>query len=66
MTFALADETLAKQKGVSVQDIVAWRKENNLTWHECNDTKTMQAIPSKINSVFGHLGGVGEINAAAR
>lgn len=29
--FALADEELARQRGVSVQDIVAWRKENNLT-----------------------------------
>ncbi|SDF87131.1 HNH endonuclease [Sporomusa acidovorans] len=42
--FALADEALAQQRGVSVEKIVAWRKENNLTWHECNDTKTPRRI----------------------
>lgn len=48
------------------KEITQWREENKLTWHECNDTRTMQVIPSKINSIFGHFGGVGEINAAAK
>ena len=38
-------------------------KENNLTWHELNDTRTMQLVPRIINTNFRHLGGVGEINA---
>ena len=42
-----------------------YRIKNNLTWHELNDTKIMQLVPTKINSTFGHLGGVGEINAGA-
>ncbi|MCX2822932.1 HNH endonuclease [Bacillus amyloliquefaciens] len=40
-------------------------RKNKLTWHELNDVKTMQLVPTKINSEFGHLGGVGEINAGA-
>lgn len=36
---------------------------NNLTWHELNDGRTLQRVPSEINSSFGHLGGVGEISA---
>lgn len=35
------------------------------TWHELNDVKTMQLVPTEINSEFGHPGGVGEINAGA-
>ena len=40
-----------------------WISENNLTWHELNDCKTIQLVPSSINHpIFQHLGGVGEIN----
>ncbi|PGD64038.1 NAD+--asparagine ADP-ribosyltransferase-like protein, partial [Bacillus toyonensis] len=30
-----------------------------------NDVKIMQLVPTEINKRFGHLGGVGEINAGA-
>ncbi|WP_425457442.1 HNH endonuclease [Bacillus marasmi] len=61
---------LARQFGmdsgtISARDIKKYREINNLTWHELNDVKTMQLVPTKINSEFGHLGGVGEINAGA-
>lgn len=46
-------------------DIADIREEFKLTWHEVNDGKTIQLVPSEINSKFGHLGGVGEINAGA-
>ncbi|PAD71151.1 MULTISPECIES: HNH endonuclease, partial [Paenibacillus] len=46
-------------------DIADIREELKLTWHELNDGKTIQLVPSEINSKFGHLGGVGEINAGA-
>ncbi|SFD38234.1 A nuclease of the HNH/ENDO VII superfamily with conserved WHH [Bacillus sp. 491mf] len=46
-------------------DIEDFRLANNLTWHELNDVKTVQLVPSSINSTLGHLGGVGEINAGA-
>jgi NAD+--asparagine ADP-ribosyltransferase len=31
--------------------------------HELNDVKTMQLVPTEVNSDIGHLGGIGEINA---
>jgi hypothetical protein len=78
--FAQADIKLAKQLNDSPKlaqqfgmksgeikaiDIKNYRKKNKLTWHEVNDCKTIQLVPSKINSTFGHLGGIGEINAGA-
>ncbi|MBC6309881.1 HNH endonuclease [Listeria sp. FSL L7-1582] len=61
---------LAKSFGMEAgnikpKDIEKYRVKNKLTWHELNDTKTMQLVPSEINRSFGHLGGVGEINAGA-
>ncbi|MBB6716815.1 HNH endonuclease [Clostridium gasigenes] len=50
---------------IKPSDIEKYRVKNNLTWHELNDTKTIQLVPTKINSTFGHLGGIGEINAGA-
>lgn len=48
---------------IKVSDIEKYRVKNDLTWHELNDGRTVQLVPSEINSSFGHLGGVGEINA---
>jgi hypothetical protein len=62
--FAIADELLAKQRGVPTKEVTAYRIKNELTWHELNDVKTMQLVPSEINSFFGHLGGVGEAKRA--
>ena len=45
----------------TAEDVAQYRKDNNLTWHECNDCETMMLVPSEINSDFGHLGGVSEI-----
>ena len=61
---------LAKKFGmeagkIKVSDVEKYRVKNKLTWHELNDTKTMQLIPAEINATFGHLGGVGEINFGA-
>ncbi|GEC93731.1 HNH endonuclease [Brevibacillus brevis] len=61
---------LARQFGmesgrISAKDVKVYREKNKLTWHELNDVKTMQLVPTNINSTFGHLGGVGEINAGA-
>lgn len=47
---------------LTVADIKKLRKNYKLTWHECNDMKTMQLVSSKINLYFGHTGGIGEIN----
>ena len=78
--FAQADQALAKKLNeseelargfgmepgkVTIKNIENYRKQNKLTWHELNDTKNMQLVPTEINATFGHLGGVGEINAGA-
>lgn len=65
--FATADEELAKEWSTSEkkwtkEDVADWREDNNYTWHELNDVKTMQLVPSKINGTFTHFGGVGEHN----
>ena len=44
----------------TARDVENWRGENGYTWHERNDMKTCDLIPTKINDYFGHLGGVGE------
>jgi NAD+--asparagine ADP-ribosyltransferase len=50
---------------VTIKEVENYRKINKLTWHELNDGKIMQLVPTEINKRFGHLGGVGEINAGA-
>ena len=42
--------------------MILYRKERGLTWHECNDMRTMQLIFDDINRFFQHTEGVGEIN----
>lgn len=48
------------------REVNDWRRENNYTWHECNDMKTCQLVPTDINGNFGHLGGVGECKRLAK
>jgi hypothetical protein len=45
----------------TARDVADWRREFGYSWHERNDMKTCDLIPAKINTYFGHLGGVGEI-----
>lgn len=42
------------------RDIKEWRQENGYSWHERNDMKTCDLVPTKVNDYFGHLGGVSE------
>lgn len=48
-------------------DVENFRKSNNLSWHECCDTETMQLVSRDIHggdtSVFLHSGGVAECKA---
>ena len=68
-----ADPSAAKSLGLTpkngssftASDVKAYRQSNGLTWHELNDAKTMQLVPTEVNAKFTHLGGVGEINAGA-
>lgn len=58
--FYQADEKLAEQRGQTVGEARAWRKENNYTWHECNDCKTLQLVPSEVHGNISHYGGISE------
>lgn len=60
INFQQADIALAKQRGCSPRDVANWRREHGYTWHELNDMKHCQKIPSVINKTYGHLGGVSE------
>jgi len=48
----------------TARDVANWRRENGYSWHECNDRKTCQLVPTEINDYFGHFGGVGECKKA--
>ncbi len=66
--FTQADEKLAQQwtiegkngKEWTPQDIKQYRKENNLTWHERSDMKTMDLVPQEIHGNVPHSGGISE------
>ncbi len=42
------------------RDVKEWRQENGYSWHERNDMKTCDLVPTEVNDYFGHLGGVSE------
>lgn len=44
-------------------DVETYRSNNNLTWHEMSNMKSMQLVPTEVNLTFGHYGGVAEYNA---
>lgn len=44
----------------TARDVKKWREENEYSWHERNDMKTCDLVPTKVNDYFGHLGGVAE------
>ena len=60
--FKQADELTAKKwnNGLSARDVKTWREDNPYSWHERNDLKTCDLIPTIINDKFRHLGGVSE------
>lgn len=67
--FCQADEKCAEQWNDSRRDgrsdwqaseVRDWRHENDLTWHERSDTRTMDLVSYDIHSYFGHSGGCSE------
>lgn len=64
--FAQADNALLSKiheinLDATINDIIKFRKDNELTWHECPDGKTMQLVPLAIHSACPHSGGVAEM-----
>lgn len=59
--YAQADEKAAKQLGLkNGAEVAKYRREKNLTWHECKDQKTMQLLPAIIHGNVSHSGGISE------
>lgn len=59
LDFAQADKILARVRGFKNQTAaMAWRKENNLTWHHVEDGETMLLVPSALHGNVPHIGGV--------
>ncbi len=65
--FAQADSKLAEKWNAegrdgrtdwTARDVAAYRKENNLTWHERSDMKTMDLVPSEVHNNIPHAGGI--------
>lgn len=61
--FKAADELLGKQWGMTQEQVEDWRSANSYSWHEEPDLKTMQLVPTDVNKLLGHVGGVGELKA---
>lgn len=59
--FDLATQKLAEQRGCDPDEVKKWMKENDYTWHECGDCKTMQKVPNEVHSHVEHSGGISEI-----
>ena len=62
--FAQADEKLAEQRGCSPEEVAKWRKENHCTWHELNDQRTMELVPTKVHGNIPHSGGISEYKSS--
>lgn len=56
--FKQAYEKLSEQRGCTQRDVKNWMKENNYTFHECPDCKTLQKVPNEIHANIRHDGGV--------
>jgi len=64
--FTQADEQLAEQwtnegkdgKEWKPEDIKEYRKENNLSWHERSDMKTLDLVPQEVHGNIPHSGGI--------
>ena len=67
--FRQCDEKCAEQWNKEGRDgqtdwtarrVKEWRQGNGYSWHERNDMRKCDLVPTKVNEYFGHLGGVSE------
>ena len=56
--FDQADQKLAEQRGCTMEEVQQWRSDNNYTWHEKQDCKTMQKVPRDVHHNVPHTGGI--------
>lgn len=72
--FTQADEQCAKKWTAEKKDDREWtpsdvreyRKENNLSWHERSDQKTMDLVPSIVHGNIPHSGGISAAKKASQ
>ena len=57
-SYSEAMEQVSLRTGMSKNEINEYMKANKLTWHECADGKTVQAIPTELNAAYSHTGGI--------
>lgn len=58
-TYNCARKITADRMGCTLKQVDEYMTQNGLSWHECGDRRTIIAIPSLINEVFVHTGGIG-------
>nr|WP_261400874.1 MULTISPECIES: HNH endonuclease [Pseudomonas] len=68
--FPASNKMLASQLGIKEADVARFIREEKYTWHEVEDMRTLQLVPSfihtgKVGSMdfglkYGHLGGIAE------
>ena len=56
--FDQADQKLMEQTGVTKEELADFKK--GYTWHEKNDCKTLELVPTAIHGNISHSGGVSE------
>lgn len=63
MAWAMERDELSKEEAQArikeyTSKVKEYMKENGITWHECGDLHTILPVPSAINKIFSHTGGI--------
>lgn len=61
--FDQASEKLAQQRGCTKEEVQNWMRENNYTWHERSDCKTMDKVPREVHGNVAHSGGISKVKS---
>ena len=59
--FDQADTKIADRHGCTKEEVQQWRRDNNYTWHERTDCRTMDKVPREIHGNIPHSGGISVI-----
>lgn len=57
-SYRLAEQYCAEKFGLTRKQVRQYMEENNLTWHETPDRKSIMPIPTEINAAYTHTGGI--------
>lgn len=59
--FDQADKKLAQQRGCTKEEVRQWRADNNYTWHERSDCRTIDKVPREVHGNVSHSGGISKM-----